>query len=55
MTFAKFVSLPSEAAHSGHPTGSSGGYAQRIHPLLSDQISQLVAAGITNEVKRDFM
>ena len=49
-----FVSLPSEAAHSGHPTGSSGGYAQRIHPLLSDQISQLVAAGITdtNEVKR---
>ena len=54
MTFAKFVFLPSEAAHSGHPTSSSGGYAQRIHPLLSDQISQLVAAGITdtNEVKR---
>ena len=51
MTFAKFVFLPSEAAHSGHPTSSS---AQRIHPLLSDQISQLVAAGITdtNEVKR---
>ena len=49
-----FVSLPSEAAHSGHPTGSSGGYAQRIHPLLSDQMSQLVAAGITdtNEAKR---
>ena len=49
-----FVSLPSEAAHSGHPTGSSGGYAQRIHPLLSDKISQLVAAGITdtNEVRR---
>ena len=51
MTFAKFVFLPSEVAHS---TTSSGGYAQRIHPLLSDQISQLVAAGITdtNEVKR---
>ena len=49
-----FVSLPSEAAHSGHPTGSSGGYAQRIHPLLSDKIFQLVAAGITdtNEVRR---
>ena len=29
-----FVSLPSEAAHSGHPTGSSGGYAQKIHPFF---------------------
>ena len=49
-----FVCLPSEAAHSGHPTGSSGGFAQRIHPLLSEKISQLVAAGITdtNEVRR---
>ena len=54
MTFANILSLPSEAAHSGHPTGSSGGYAQRIHLLLSDQISQLVAAGITdtNEVRK---
>ena len=46
-----FVSLPSEVVHSGHPTGSSGGFA---HPLLSDKISQVVAAGITdtNEVRR---
>ena len=54
-TIAKyFVSLPLEAAHSGHPTGSSGGFAQRIHPLLSEKISELVAAGITetNEVRR---
>ena len=37
--------------HSGHP---SGGFAQRIYPLLSDKISQLVAEGIknTNEVRR---
>jgi len=49
-----FVCLPSEATHSGHPTASSGGFAQRIHPLLSEKISQLVVAGITdtNEVRR---
>ena len=49
-----FVSLPGEDAHTGHPTGSSGGFAQRIHPLLAQRISELVAAGITDtsEVRR---
>ena len=37
-----------------HPTGSSGGFAQRIHPLLAQRNSELVAAGITDtsEVRR---
>ena len=49
-----FISLPSEAAHSGHPTGNCAGFAQRIHPLLSGKICELVVAGITdtNEVQR---
>jgi len=46
--------IPSEAAYSGHPTGSSGRFAQRIHPLLSGNNFQLVAARITdtNEVRK---
>ena len=49
-----FVSLPSEDAHSGHPIGSHGGFSQRIHPRLIQEISELVSAGITEkcEVKR---
>ena len=49
-----FVSLPTEEAHSGHPTGHCSGFSQRIHPLLIEQITELVSAGITNtgEVKR---
>ena len=43
-----FVSLPSEDAYTGHPTGSSGGFAQRIHPLLVQRISEFVVAGITD-------
>ena len=48
------VSLPTEEAHSGHPTGHCSGFSQRIHPLLIEQITELVSAGITNtgEVKR---
>ena len=49
-----FVSLPTEEAHSGHPTGDFSGFSQRIHSLLIEQIIELVSAGITNtgEVKR---
>ena len=49
-----FVSLPTEEAHSGHPTGHCSGFSQRIHPLLIEQITEIVSAGITNtgEVKR---
>ena len=46
-----FVSLPTEEAHSGHPTGHCSGFSQRIHPLLIEQITELVSAGI-GEVKR---
>ena len=49
-----FVSLPAEEAHSGHPTVHYSGFSQWIHPLLIEQITELVSAGITNtgEVKR---
>ena len=50
-----FVSLPSIHAHGGHPLGTDAcGFAQRIHPLLTNKISELVASGITDtaEVKR---
>ena len=29
-----YVSLPTETAHTGHPTGQQSGFGQRIHPLL---------------------
>ena len=43
-----FVSLPKESAHTGHPTGHCSGFSQRIHPLLIEQITDLVSAGITS-------
>ena len=49
-----FVSLPLVHAHGGHPLGTDAcGFAQRIHPLLTKKISELVASGITDtaEVK----
>ena len=30
-----FVSLPMESAHSGHPTGLSAIFTQKLHPLVS--------------------
>ena len=50
-----FVSLPSIDAHSGHPLGCDAcGFAQRIHPLVTQKITELVSSGITDigEVKR---
>ena len=49
-----YVSLPTVAAHTGHPTGQQSGFGQRIHPLLVEQITDLVSSGITNtgEVKK---
>ena len=49
-----YVSLPTETAHTGHPTGQHSGFGQRIHPLLVEQITDLVSSGITNtgEVKK---
>lgn len=39
-----FVLLPTEDAHTGHPTGSSRGFAQRIHLLLAQKIYASFAA-----------
>ena len=40
--------LPTESAHSGHPTGEISGFSQRVHPLIIAKITELVVAGITN-------
>lgn len=51
-----FVSLPSEAAHSGHPTGQSSNavFSQKLHPKVTSKITEMVHSGITEtaEVKR---
>ena len=49
-----YASLPTETAHTGHPTGQHSGFGQRIHSLLVEQITDLVSSGITNtgEVKK---
>lgn len=49
------MSLPTEEAHHGHPTGEQAGFAQRVHPGIIAKIKELVsvAVGVTNvmEVK----
>ena len=50
-----FVSLPSIDAHSGDPLGCNAcGFGQRIHPLVTQKITELVSSGITDtgEVKQ---
>lgn len=49
-----YVALPTVEAHSGHEVGEQGGFAQRIHPELIQQINEMVLKGITDssEVKR---
>ena len=50
-----FVSLPTNEAHEKvHPTGIAGGMSQRVHPMISQKIEDLVKEGITDvqEVKR---
>ena len=46
-----FVSL---RAHSGHPTGLSAIFVQKLHPLVSQKILEMVKSGITDtsEMKR---
>ena len=50
-----FVSLPSEAAHSGHLTGQSSDavFSQKLHPKVTSKITEMVHCGITEttEVK----
>lgn len=43
-----FISLPQEEAHSSHPTGQAGVYAQKLHPAISQKIVNMVEAGITD-------
>ena len=43
-----FIELPTENAHSGHPTGEISGFSQHVHPLIITKITELVASGITN-------
>lgn len=49
-----FVALPTANAHNGHEVGKQGGFAQRIHPEITQQINEMVLQGITdtNEIKR---
>ena len=50
-----FVSLPSKAAHGGHPTGwsSDAVFNQKLHPKVTSKITEVVHSGITEtaEVK----
>ena len=43
-----FIVLPTESAHSSHPTGEISGFSQRVHPLIIAKITELVVSGITN-------
>ena len=50
-----FVSLPTEDAHTGHPTGNGvAGFSQRMNEKVAAKIAELVAEGITeiHEVRR---
>ena len=50
-----FVFLPTNEAHQkSHPTGNASGMSQRVHPIISQKIEELVKEGITElpEVKR---
>lgn len=49
-----FVSLPTEDAHCGHPTGATAGFSQRVDSIVTAKIKELVASGITDthEVKK---
>ena len=40
------VSLPTNKAHSNHPTGPDIAFVQKVHPLLIAKISDLVSSNI---------
>ena len=42
-----FVSLPTRDAHTKHPTAEVSGYAQKVHPLIAQKISEFVSGGMT--------
>ena len=39
-----FISLPTENAHCGHPTGEMSGFSQCLHSMIITKISDLVAS-----------
>ena len=43
-----FISLPSEEALSGHPTGQPAIYGQKLHPLVAQKLQEMVATGIVD-------
>ena len=48
-TTAYFVSLPTESAHHGHPTGGGvAGFSQRMNEKVATKISEIVGDGITD-------
>ena len=49
-----FLSLPTNEAHSNHPTGPDIAFAQKVYPLLIAKISDLVSSNIcdVHEVKK---
>ncbi len=50
-----YVLLPTVQAHGNyHPTSGLAGFAQRVHPKITEKINTLVGEGITElqEVKR---
>ena len=48
-TTAYFISLPTEEAHYGHPTGRGvAGFSQRMHEKVAMRISQIIGDGITD-------
>ena len=48
------MSLPTQDAHTKHPTDEVSGYAQKVHPLIAQKVSEFVSEGMTqvHEVKR---
>lgn len=47
-----FISLPSEHAHSGHPTGKGvAGFSQRMNDKVAAKIVEIVAEGITEDIQ----
>ena len=47
-----YVSLPTEEAHHGHPTGSGvAGFSQRMNEKVAAKLVQIVGEGIT-EIKQ---
>ena len=46
--------MPTWDGHTKHPTDDASGYAEKVHPLIAQKISEFVSEGMTevHEVKR---